>query len=155
MAGYVVGSRCFANRYVSSSFNLLDKLMKENLGVKMPVRVSYAWHKARFGHCDYCGEWAALVDQCCADCYDAAYQEAREQAYTTRIKELIVVIKGALEQLPTCQKRHYVCEDSYYSCPVSGDSLSDSSECDCGADRHNGRLSAIMSSFEGVLTCDQ
>jgi hypothetical protein len=42
---------------------------------------------------------------------------------------------------------HYVCDDCWYSCPVSGECCDErqGAECNCGAEAHNARIdSALM-----------
>jgi hypothetical protein len=43
------------------------------------------------------------------------------------------------------KRAHYSCEDSFYSCPESAEGCSNDSvtACDCGANEHNARASAV------------
>ncbi len=45
-------------------------------------------------------------------------------------------------------RKHYHCEDSYYSCPKSKGGCSnecyDEGECNCGADRHNDKVAELV-----------
>jgi len=44
------------------------------------------------------------------------------------------------------RRKHYTCEDSWYSCPQSdGGSANEhaGTKCDCGADEHNAKVDAI------------
>jgi len=48
------------------------------------------------------------------------------------------------------RRKHYTCEDSWYSCPQSeGGSANEhaGTECDCGADEHNAKVDAICAAL--------
>ena len=48
------------------------------------------------------------------------------------------------------RRKHYTCEDSWYSCPQSEcGSANDNAgaECDCGADEHNAKVDAICAAL--------
>jgi len=48
------------------------------------------------------------------------------------------------------RRKHYTCEDSWYSCPQSeGGSANEyaGTECDCGAAEHNAKVDAICAAF--------
>jgi len=50
------------------------------------------------------------------------------------------------------RRKHYTCEDSWYSCPQSeGGSANDNAgaECDCGAVEHNAKVDAIVAELRG------
>lgn len=53
-----------------------------------------------------------------------------------------------LERLAKLAKRsHYICEDSWYSCPKADDGTCNDEkgdECDCGADDHNAEVDALL-----------
>ena len=46
------------------------------------------------------------------------------------------------------KRKHYVCEDCWYSCPKSGECCNEfrkQDECDCGADEWNAKVDAALS----------
>ena len=60
---------------------------------------------------------------------------------SNRVKELEV----GLERL---RRTHMVCEDGWYSCPKSGESIRDepADYCNCGADKANEIISELLHS---------
>lgn len=50
------------------------------------------------------------------------------------------------------KRKHYYCEDSWYSCPKDPEGCANSElpedECDCGADKHNAEVDRAMSHFD-------
>jgi hypothetical protein len=55
-----------------------------------------------------------------------------------------------IEAVAALKIGHNYCEDSWYSCPKAEDGCSDKTkgeECDCGADAHNARVDAILTSL--------
>lgn len=61
--------------------------------------------------------------------------------------------KEAIEKLAElATRRHYWCDDGYYTCPAHEDGSSNpayesSKECNCGADEHNSKVRAIVDSL--------
>ena len=57
-------------------------------------------------------------------------------------------LSAGLERLAVLAKRsHTYCEDGWYSCPKAEDGCFDDRrgpECDCGADKHNAEVDALM-----------
>lgn len=53
-----------------------------------------------------------------------------------------------MQQLATLAlRKHYYCEDAWYSCPKHPDGCSDDSvgqDCNCGADEHNASVHALL-----------
>ncbi len=48
------------------------------------------------------------------------------------------------------RRKHYTCEDSWYSCPQSEDGSANKhagTECDCGATKHNAKVDAICTAL--------
>lgn len=52
---------------------------------------------------------------------------------------MLRVVEAAREAEKQLRRRHHVCEDSWYSCPASGDCINEQAgkECWCGADKDN------------------
>ncbi len=57
-------------------------------------------------------------------------------------------------------RKHYTCEDPFYSCPKSEEGCYDAHrgpECDCGADEHNEKVAktweAIMDAVKRGVAC--
>lgn len=51
---------------------------------------------------------------------------------------------GAMRELAL--RRHYYCEDSWYSCPKAEDGCANDDEgdnCNCGADKHNAEVERV------------
>lgn len=75
--------------------------------------------------------------------------EAQEErawliAEVKRLREAMGVVA---EAIPTLERHHVVIDDCWYSCPASGDCCDDretDGECNCGADRHNAQLQALL-----------
>jgi hypothetical protein len=68
---------------------------------------------------------------------------------TDTTRELIQQLAGL------ARRKHYTCEDSWYSCPQSEcGSANDNAgaECDCGADEHNAKVDAIAAELRGDTT---
>jgi hypothetical protein len=69
---------------------------------------------------------------------------------------LTVAIKATAAQLRDLAiRKHYQCEDSWYSCPKSPDGCADSfagKECNCGADEHNAKVEQRFSEIEAMLS---
>ncbi len=54
-------------------------------------------------------------------------------------------MKSIIKKLEKLRLDHYICEDSWYSCPKSGDSCNEYfNGCNCGADKHNKILDQII-----------
>ena len=63
---------------------------------------------------------------------------------TDTTRELIQQLAGL------ARRKHYTCEDSWYSCPQSecaSDNDNAGAECDCGADEHNAKVDAICAAL--------
>lgn len=60
-------------------------------------------------------------------------------AALARIDELEAFIVGS-------KRSHFNCDDPWYSCPLSSEGCADDSKvgCDCGADRWNSKIDALM-----------
>lgn len=53
------------------------------------------------------------------------------------------------------RRRHYHCEDSWYSCPKATDGCANDAmgdQCNCGADEHNAKVDALMQQLIKSLT---
>ena len=61
-------------------------------------------------------------------------------------------IKQTCTELASLARRkHYYCEDSWYSCPkAEGGCANDAEggECNCGADKHNAKVDALLAAAE-------
>jgi hypothetical protein len=61
-------------------------------------------------------------------------------------------IKQICTELASLARReHYYCEDSWYSCPkAEGGCANDAEggECNCGADKHNAKVDALLAATE-------
>jgi len=69
------------------------------------------------------------------------------QAQNARLRN---AINSSLEWLESQTRRHHYCEDGYYSCPRSPLDYQDveGKECDCGADKFNAELAAIIAMLQ-------
>lgn len=60
--------------------------------------------------------------------------------------------KNSLERLgQLAKRRHYYCDDNWYSCPKAEDGCSNSAEgpdCNCGAIKHNAEVDVVMARLE-------
>ena len=58
------------------------------------------------------------------------------------------VLNMLRETLEKLRRKHYECEDCFYSCPKSGESCNDTrneiGKCDCGADEDNALIDAAL-----------
>lgn len=57
------------------------------------------------------------------------------------------------ELVKLATRRHYWCDDSYYSCPASEEGCSDpayedTKECQCGADEHNAKVVSLAAKIK-------
>jgi len=55
-------------------------------------------------------------------------------------------------------RKHYSCEDSWYSCPKSDDGCANDwtgEDCNCGADNHNAKVASITESIRKLLLSRQ
>jgi hypothetical protein len=66
-------------------------------------------------------------------------------------------MKNIIDLLVELEMKHSVCEDSWYSCPKSGenyytDGHRNNTQCDCGADENNEKLRIIIKKIneEGI-----
>lgn len=52
-------------------------------------------------------------------------------------------VRDLIENL---RRKHYECEDCWYSCPKSGECCNDDAgdDCTCGADQHNARVDSLL-----------
>jgi hypothetical protein len=71
------------------------------------------------------------------------------QAALAAVREGHVVVPRAL--LESLRRPHLVCDDSWYSCPASGDCSNESAstECACGADRTNKIIDEALTQHDG------
>jgi hypothetical protein len=68
---------------------------------------------------------------------------------TNTTRDLIQQLAGL------ARRKHYTCEDSWYSCPQSeGGSANEhaGTKCDCGAAEHNAKVDAIAAELRGGTT---
>lgn len=67
----------------------------------------------------------------------------------TTFDDLRCRISQLEDALRKCYRKHHICEDSYYSCPKSGDCPRDAfigdPVCTCGADAMNAVIDAALS----------
>jgi hypothetical protein len=58
-----------------------------------------------------------------------------------------VKLSDIIENIRALKIKHYTCEDTYYSCPMSGECSNEFADeaCDCNADDHNARVDQIIS----------
>jgi len=69
---------------------------------------------------------------------------------TSELKEYI--LKGLRKGL----REHYYCDDGWYTCPAHPEGscnteYSGSTECICGADKHNAEIQAVIDRVEGIV----
>lgn len=92
---------------------------------------------------------------------DAAQQEIEALEFTngSMLQAIDIACSGAIasakevqalrEALEGLKREHTNCEDCWYSCPKSVDGCCDGSQgddCNCGADQHNAKIDAALSS---------
>ena len=55
-------------------------------------------------------------------------------------------------------RRHYYCEDTFYSCPFAPEGCSndfeDKTKCQCGADEHNAQIDALVAGFAASVRAE-
>lgn len=85
------------------------------------------------GRADNCDANAARVVACWYACLSIPGDPA-------------AAIKQARETLTKLKRKHSTCEDSWYSCPASGDCIRDGhgGKCDCGADQDNAMIDEAL-----------
>ena len=63
---------------------------------------------------------------------------------------------GKLEEaLRDAKVSHYICEDPWYSCPLSEEGCANEfagKDCDCGAESHNSKIDAALAAKPGEKT---
>lgn len=67
---------------------------------------------------------------------------------------MIDVMKQALEALESNKRKHYYCEDRWYSCPKHEDGCandSDGNECNCGADEVNAEIDSAITALRQAI----
>lgn len=78
--------------------------------------------------------------------YDAGYAAAVRE-----LKEWKTVARDLAARLEAAKRRHYYCEDSWYSCPLDPDGCADDSapknRCNCGADAFNAKIDAALAAY--------
>lgn len=57
-------------------------------------------------------------------------------------------------------RRHYWCDDSYYSCPANSEGCSnpahdDTKECHCGADEHNAKVANLAAEIKARIKANE
>ena len=53
----------------------------------------------------------------------------------------------SVEFLQSMKRKHYYCEDGYYSCPKAEDGCwndGSGTDCDCGADEFNAEIDSVI-----------
>jgi hypothetical protein len=55
-------------------------------------------------------------------------------------------LTALVEQIKALRRKHIVCDDRWYSCPLSVEGCGDDSQsgCTCGAEAHNQRVDAVL-----------
>lgn len=54
---------------------------------------------------------------------------------------------NVIDELEKLKRKHYICEDCFYSCPKSDEGCCDEREediCKCGVEKHNNKLDEII-----------
>ena len=63
-------------------------------------------------------------------------------------------LREAREALEQLKRDHYVCDDCWYSCPLSDDGCCDDDvpedECNCGASEHNARIEKAITKLNAL-----
>ena len=107
--------------------------------------------------------WRTLIDEeqdnaCPNGCRSAEYIGAWPDEESTvelslssdddRGSACIAMLSGIAELGDVAKRKHYYCDDSYYSCPKAEDGWSnellDQNECSCGADEHNQKVEEVL-----------
>lgn len=100
----------------------------------------------------------SLSGELIADSHEQGVRAMNEQVTTDDISidSAASVLRSGLERLSELAKRaHTDCEDRWYSCPKSEDGCSDDRRgpyCDCGADKHNAEVDALMALIRSNTT---
>lgn len=60
------------------------------------------------------------------------------------------------ELIRLATRKHYWCDDSYYSCPADSEGCSnpayeDTKECQCGADEHNAKVAILAAEIKARI----
>lgn len=63
-------------------------------------------------------------------------------------------VTDLIKFLETLKRKHTYCEDSFYSCPMEVDGCSDSTQigCNCGAEKHNAEIDAMINHLKQFKT---
>jgi len=63
-------------------------------------------------------------------------------------------LKMAIDTLQNARRKHFYCEDTYYSCPKHEDGCADDrqpDECNCGADKLNSKIDIAINACKEAL----
>jgi hypothetical protein len=67
-------------------------------------------------------------------------------------------LKMAIDTLQKAKRKHFYCEDTYYSCPKHEDGCADDrqpDECNCGADKLNAEIDMSINACKEALDTEQ
>lgn len=64
------------------------------------------------------------------------------------------------ELVKLATRRHYWCDDSYYSCPANEEGCSnpayeETNECQCGADEHNAKVVSLAAEIKEKIKANE
>lgn len=68
-------------------------------------------------------------------------------------RELEVLCEQLARALRGLRKKHYECEDCWYSCPKSEEGCCDTrqQECTCGADKQNAQIDSALAAYDKAM----
>ena len=61
-------------------------------------------------------------------------------------------MEHVIKRLEGLRRKHYDCEDRWYSCPLSEDGCCDERQegCTCGAEEHNAEIDVIIEMLRAI-----
>lgn len=90
-------------------------------------------------HAERMARIEALIEAHRKDCSLVTLDRVDADYLLARVERLEAALREA-------KLEHHICDDSWYSCPKSGDCLLEfkDRECNCGAEQHNARITAAL-----------
>jgi len=78
--------------------------------------------------------------------------KSHENEQVQKMHELKNEVDKLTEALEKCKRKHYYCEDCWYSCPKADGGCcneADGDECNCGADKFNAWIDSVLAEWGG------
>lgn len=84
-----------------------------------------------------------------------------EEKKMSEHNEVLMSLDEQVDELvKLATRRHYWCDDSYYSCPATEEGCSnpayeDIKECQCGADEHNAKVASLAAEIKARIKANE